>query len=46
MLMVDPHEVRTIYGIELADLWGMEFEKAYNQLYLEASIGKLELFKF
>lgn len=45
-LMVDPHEVRTKYGIELANLWGKEFEKAYNQLYLEAAFGKLELYKF
>ncbi len=45
-LMVDPHEVRSKYGIELANLWGKEFEKAYNQLYLEASFGKLELYKF
>ena len=45
-LMVDPHEIRTKYGIELAELWGKDFEKAYNQLYLEASFGKLELFKF
>ncbi len=45
-LMVDPHEVRTKYGIELANLWGKDFEKAYNQLYLEASFGKLELYKF
>lgn len=45
-LMVDPHEVRAKYGIELANLWGKEFEKAYNQLYLEASFGKLELYKF
>lgn len=45
-LMVDPHEIRTKYGIELANLWGKEFEKAYNQLYLEASFGKLELYKF
>lgn len=45
-LMVDPHEVRTKYGIELANLWGAEFEKAYNQLYLDAAFGKLELYKF
>ena len=45
-LMVDPHEVRSKYGNELANLWGKEFEKAYNQLYLEASFGKLELYKF
>ncbi len=45
-LMVDPHEIRTKYGMELTELWGKEFEKAYNQLYLEASFGKLELYKF
>lgn len=45
-LMVEPHEIRTKYGIELADLWGKEFEKVYNQLYLEAAFGKLELYKF
>lgn len=45
-LMVDPHEVREKYGIDLVNLWGKEFEKAYNQLYLEASFGKLELYKF
>jgi len=45
-LMVDPHEVMVKYGIDLANLWGKEFEKAYNQLYLDASFGKLELYKF
>ena len=45
-LMVDPHEVREKYGVELANLWGKEFEKVYNQLYLDASFGKLELYKF
>lgn len=45
-LMVDPHEVMEKYGIDLANLWGKEFEKAYNQLYLDASFGKLELYKF
>ncbi|MBQ9235875.1 MAG: ribonucleoside-diphosphate reductase subunit alpha [Alphaproteobacteria bacterium] len=45
-LMVDPHEVRTKYNIELANLWGKEFEDAYNQLYFDASFGRLELYKF
>lgn len=45
-LLVDPSEVRRKYNIELADLWGAEFEKTYNQLYLDAEFGKLELFKF
>lgn len=45
-LLVDPHEVRTKYGKEIADLWGQEFENLYNQLFLDAQFGKLEMFKF
>lgn len=45
-LLVDPHEVRSKYGKEIADLWGQEFEDLYNQLFLDAEFGKLELFKF
>lgn len=45
-LLVDPSEVRTKYGKEIADLWGQEFEDLYNQLYFDAGFGKLELFKF
>lgn len=45
-LLVDPHEVRTKYGKEIANLWGKEFEDLYNQLFLDAEFGKLELFKF
>ena len=45
-LLVDPSEVRRVYGKEIADLWGDEFEKLYNQLYLDAQFGKLEMFKF
>ena len=36
--LVDPYEVRTRLGIELAELWGEEFEKAYYQI--EASLDK------
>ena len=45
-LLVDPHEVRSKYNREIADLWGKEFEELYAQLYLDAQFGKLEMFKF
>lgn len=44
-LMVDPHEIRSKYNVEISDLWGDEFTNFYNQLYADASAGKLELFK-
>ena len=37
---VDPYEVRTKLGIELAELWGEEFEAAYKQI--EAAIPESE----
>lgn len=41
---VDPYEVRTKLGIELAKLWGEEFEIAYQEI--EASLGEqLKLYK-
>ena len=45
-LVVDPSEVRTKYQVELGDLWGEEFNRIYEQLYLDAQFGKLEMFKF
>lgn len=45
-LLVDPHEVREKYGLEIANLWGEEFEKLYAQLELDAGFGKLEMCKF
>lgn len=45
-LLVDPHEVREKYGVELSNLWGAKFEEIYNQLYLDAEFGKLEMAKF
>ncbi len=45
-LLVDPHEVRTKYHQEIADLWGADFEKLYNQLYFDAEFGNLEMYKF
>ncbi len=45
-LLVDPYEIRTKYNKEVGDLWGEEFEKLYQQLYIDAKSGKLELYKF
>lgn len=45
-LLVDPHEIRVKYGKEIAELWGKEFDELYEQLYFDASFGKLEIFKF
>ena len=36
--LVDPYEVRTQLGIELAQLWGEEFEKAYQRI--EQNLGQ------
>lgn len=36
--LVDPYEVRTNLGIELAELWGEEFEAAYR--HIEANLDK------
>jgi len=43
--LFDPHEVRTKYKYELADLWGEEFEKALDHLYLEIEAGRIELYE-
>ena len=37
-VLVDPYEVRMNLGIELAELWGTEFEAAYQ--YIESELGK------
>ena len=44
-LFVDPYEVRTTLGIELAELWGLAFEEAYQQIENGANAGKLQLIK-
>ena len=42
--LVDPYEVRTQLGIELAELWGHAFEEAYAQI--EAQLDqKIHLYK-
>jgi len=30
--LVDPHEIRTKFGIEIAELWGNSFEKLYRDI--------------
>ncbi len=42
--LVDPYEVKEKLGIELAELWGGDFETAYNQI--ESELGnKITLYK-
>jgi ribonucleoside-diphosphate reductase alpha chain len=51
--LVDPYEVRTKLGIELAELWGEEFEEAYRlveanldrEIVLYKKINARDLFK-
>ncbi|GAB4539251.1 MAG: ribonucleoside-diphosphate reductase subunit alpha [Pleurocapsa sp.] len=51
--LIDPYEVRMNLGIELAELWGEEFEAAYrtieaqlgNQITLYKKVDARELFK-
>jgi len=51
--LVDPYEVRTKLGIELAELWGEEFEEAYRlveanldqEILLYKKINARDLFK-
>jgi len=43
--LVDPYEVRTKLGIELAELWGDRFEEAYRRIELAALEGILTLTK-
>ncbi|MGB7274511.1 MAG: ribonucleoside-diphosphate reductase subunit alpha [Geitlerinemataceae cyanobacterium] len=42
--LVDPYEVRLKLGVELAELWGEEFDRVYQQI--EAGLGtEIELYK-
>ncbi|HAN45927.1 MAG TPA: ribonucleoside-diphosphate reductase subunit alpha, partial [Cyanobacteria bacterium UBA8156] len=43
--LVDPYEVRTKLGIELAESWGDAFDSVYRQVELAAYDGKLTLTK-
>jgi ribonucleoside-diphosphate reductase alpha chain len=52
-LLVDPYEVKSNLGIDLASLWGVEFERAYayieteldNKIALYKKVNARELFK-
>ncbi len=43
--LLDPHEIRSKYQYELAELWGDEFEQALDHLYREIKAGHIELFE-
>jgi ribonucleoside-diphosphate reductase alpha chain len=43
--LFDPHEIRSKYGYELADLWGEKFEKVLLHLYDEVESGRIELYE-
>ncbi|MDJ0692590.1 MAG: ribonucleoside-diphosphate reductase subunit alpha [Xenococcaceae cyanobacterium MO_188.B32] len=43
-VLVDPYEVRMNLGIELAELWGIEFEAAYQHIESELD-NKITLYK-
>jgi len=45
-MLVDPHEIRQKYDVEMGDLWGEKFEKVYNQIWQDAKDDKIELCKF
>ncbi|MDJ0649048.1 MAG: ATP cone domain-containing protein [Xenococcaceae cyanobacterium MO_188.B19] len=42
--LVDPYEVKANLGIDLAELWGTEFEQAYSQIETELD-QKITLYK-
>ncbi|MGL4617727.1 MAG: ribonucleoside-diphosphate reductase subunit alpha [Xenococcaceae cyanobacterium] len=44
-LLLDPHEVKEVYGVELDKLHNEEFENAYLKIVEELDTGKLELVK-
>jgi ribonucleoside-diphosphate reductase alpha chain len=51
--LIDPYEIRSKLGIELAELWGEEFEEAYRliedsldkEIFLYKKVNARELFK-
>ena len=43
--LVDPYEVKNKLGIDLAKLWGEEFEAAYRQIESHVESDKLTLHK-
>ncbi len=43
--LFDPHEIRTRFGYELAELWGDEFDRALDHLHQEIELGNIELYE-
>ncbi len=43
-VLIDPYEVKANLGIDLAELWGAEFESAYSQIERELD-SKITLYK-
>lgn len=41
--LVDPYEIRTVLGIELAELWGTRFESAYQEIETAIDAGVITL---
>lgn len=41
--LCDPYEVRTVLGVELAELWGRDFDAAYSIVEEAAADGRLKL---
>lgn len=36
--LFDPHEIRTKFGVEIAELWGEEFESFYKKIELDETL--------
>ncbi|ACK73684.1 ribonucleoside-diphosphate reductase, alpha subunit [Gloeothece citriformis PCC 7424] len=43
--LVDPYEIRTKFGVELAELWGEEFEQVYSKIETAIHNGEITLYK-
>ncbi len=43
--LVDPYEIKENYNIDLAELWGTQFELAYLKIEYEIKQGNVKLFK-
>ncbi|MCK5632885.1 ribonucleoside-diphosphate reductase subunit alpha [bacterium] len=45
-LLVDPHEIRQKYNVELSELWGKTFDSFYKKIEQDALNQQLEIYKF
>ncbi len=43
--LLDPHEIRSKYQYELAELWGDEFDRALEHLYKEIEADRIDLYE-